>query len=232
MSSRVVLLDVEGTTTPLAFVARTLFPFARAHLAGFIGSATGEGLEALAALDAERRAAGAPAAATAGERADALLRFALDLMDQDRKSPALKWVQGLIWKNGYRDGALRGEVFADVAPALRRIKAEGRRACIYSSGSVLAQQLLFSTTPDGDLTPWLEHHFDTAVGPKGAADSYRGIARTLGIAPGEGCFASDVVAELDAARTAGWRTCLMLRPGNAPVAPGHGHPTASDLGAL
>src|SRR5207342_1001605 len=33
---RVVLLDIEGTTTPIAFVHDVLFPFARAHLAGFL----------------------------------------------------------------------------------------------------------------------------------------------------------------------------------------------------
>src|SRR5688572_31886471 len=98
-------------------------------------------------------------------------------MDRDSKSPGLKALQGMIWQEGYASGELHGVVFDDVPKALKRWRAAGIRAAIYSSGSVLAQKLIFGTTQFGDLTPLFDGFFDTAVGPKRDANSYRMIAR-------------------------------------------------------
>ena len=133
------------------------------------------------------------------------------LMDRDRKSPGLKTLQGLIWQDGYRSGELRGEVYPDVPPALERWRARGIDIYIYSSGSVLAQQLLFESTDAGDLTRFLTGYFDTAVGPKHAPDSYRAIAARIHVAPPQMLFVSDIAAELDAAAAAGWHTALCVR---------------------
>lgn len=173
---RVVLLDIEGTTTPIAFVHDVLFPYARARI----------GREWHAA------------------------------MDRDEKSGELKRLQGLIWEQGYRAGELHGEVFPDVAPAIRRWRAAGVRVAIYSSGSELAQRLLFGSTAEGDLAALMDGFFDTAVGPKKAAASYAAIAGRLACAPREILFVSDVTAELAAAAEAGCQVVLSLRPGNAP----------------
>jgi enolase-phosphatase E1 len=137
-------------------------------------------------------------------------------MDRDRKSPGLKALQGHIWEDGYREGALTGDVFPDVPTAFRRWRDAGVRVSIYSSGSVLAQRLLFSSTPYGDLTPHIDRFFDTSVGAKVSADSYRRIAEALGLPASRQLFVSDVVAELDAARGAGYRVLLSVRPGNRP----------------
>ena len=144
-------------------------------------------------------------------------------MDQDRKSPGLKLLQGQIWDEGYRSGELKGEVFADVAPALRRWRDAGVAVAIYSSGSELAQRLLFGSTASGDLTPLLARFFDTTVGAKQAAESYRRIARELGIPPDRMLFISDVTTELDAAHSAGCQVLLCVRPGNRPQ-PNHAYP--------
>ena len=198
-----VLLDIEGTTTPIAFVHDVLFPFARAHLREYLN-------------DPDRTA------------------LFESLMDRDVKSPALKEVQGKIWERGYRAGQLKGEIFPDTAPAIRRWRARGVPVAIYSSGSVLAQRLLFSSTPDGDLTPLITGFFDTAVGPKTSAESYSTIARELNLPAGRVLFISDVTAELKAAQAAGMRVRLSIRPGN-PVQPDAGAFTAirsfDDLGA-
>ncbi len=58
------------------------------------------------------------------------------LIDRDRKSTGLKSLQGKIWRQGYVDGTLKSQVFADVAPALKRWHAAGLRISIFSSGSV------------------------------------------------------------------------------------------------
>ena len=124
-------------------------------------------------------------------------------MDRDRKSTPLKTLQGKIWEEGYQRGELVGEVFADVPPALSRWHAQGAPVGIFSSGSVLAQQLLFRHSSAGDLTPFLRWHFDTTTGKKADSDSYRRIAAAMNMTPQAIVFVSDIVAELDAARDAG-----------------------------
>jgi enolase-phosphatase E1 len=203
-----VLLDVEGTTTPIAFVHDVLFPYARVHLRDFLAAnrASPAVVDALRTLSAERSTdTGAP---------DDTVAYAEYLMDHDRKSPGLKALQGLVWERGYRDGALRGEVFEDVAPALARWWNEGVKVSIYSSGSVLAQRLLFGSTMYGDLTRMISNYFDTSAGPKKSADSYRRIAAALEVSPGRLLFVSDVADELDAARAAGMQVVMCERPGN------------------
>jgi enolase-phosphatase E1 len=138
------------------------------------------------------------------------------LMDRDRKSPALKRLQGWIWEEGYQAGQLRGEVYPDVPRALRRWRAAGVSVSIYSSGSELAQRRLFESTGDGDLTPLVSRFFDTAVGNKRDPASYGRIARELGERPADILFVSDVTAELAAAREAGYQTRLSVRDGNPP----------------
>jgi enolase-phosphatase E1 len=144
------------------------------------------------------------------------------LMDHDRKSTALKSLQGKIWEQGYRAGELRGEVYPDVPPALARWRAQGRDIAIFSSGSVQAQRDLFATTTTGDLTRFIHAYFDTTTGPKAAARSYASIAAALGRAAPTVLFLSDVGAELDAARTAGMQTALCVRAAGTAV-PGGAH---------
>src|SRR5262245_11971395 len=140
-------------------------------------------------------------------------------MDCDRKSPGLKALQGLIWQEGYESGELRGQVYPDVPPAFNRWRQDGLEIYIYSSGSVLAQQLLFASTEAGDLTKFLSGYFDTAVGPKVSPDSYVTIANQVQIAPPEILFVSDVAHELDAARTYRLRTALCVRSSELPSTP-------------
>ena len=221
-----ILLDVEGTTTPIAFVVEKLVPYARTHLRRHVEQhATAPAhVRLLAQLREEHdkdRAAGQ--ALPAWDNPVAYLEW---LMDRDRKSPALKDLQGRIWEEGYRLGELQGEVFADVPGALARWRAHGLAIGIFSSGSVLAQQLLFRHSTAGDLTGHLRWHFDTTVGPKADADSYRRIAAVMTLPAQAVLFISDVVRELDAARAAGLQTRLALRPGNAAAPDGHGHDVA------
>ncbi len=107
--------------------------------------------------------------------------------------------------------------------AFRGWKEAGLAVHIFSSGSVLAQRLLFGHTDHGDLTGLLDGYHDTRTGPKQTLSSYIAIAREMGMAPEEVLFLSDVLAELDAARQAGMRTGLLRRPGHKPVEQ-HEHP--------
>lgn len=209
---RGVVLDIEGTTTPVSFVYDVLFPYAAEHLQSYVESHSGhlELDEAVRLLEQEWEtdvAGGTyPPGATKG-----VVDYARWLMEQDRKSPGLKLLQGLIWEGGYEDGSLQGDVYPDVPRALARWRDRRWPVAIYSSGSVLAQRLLFSTTVYGDLTQFIVQYFDTGVGPKREAASYERIAAAMARPPGELLFVSDVIAELDAARSAGMQAVLCVR---------------------
>jgi enolase-phosphatase E1 len=207
----IVLLDIEGTTTPIAFVHNVLFPYARARVGSFLEShgSDDDVRKIVEDLRTEQRSA----IANSDERREAtVVDYVHALMDRDRKSGPLKALQGRIWEQGYRDGELKGDVYPDVPTAFARWTADGLRIGIFSSGSVLAQQLLFANSTAGDLSRFLSCHFDTGVGAKGEAGSYRRIVETLGVAAARILFVSDVVKELDAAREAGLRTLLCVRP--------------------
>ncbi len=219
---RLVLLDIEGTTTPISFVYDVLFPYARTRLSGFLRAHAYEDelRDVLATLRAEwqddaRTGQEPPPWAFADVPAAA--RYLEWLMDRDRKSPALKRIQGEIWRGGFESGELRGEVFPDVAAAFARWSANGVRVAIYSSGSVLAQRLIFGTTAAGDLTPTIAGFYDTGVGGKRSPDSYKRIAAMTANPPENILFVSDSPEELNAALDAGCQILLAVRPGNRPV---------------
>jgi enolase-phosphatase E1 len=216
-SRRAILLDIEGTTTPIAFVKDVLFPFARRNAAAFLEAHGREPeVEADLALLAQERErepdGGAP---------DDPLSYLFWLMDRDRKSTALKALQGKIWRDGYDSGALVSEVYPDVPPALTRFRDAGIRVAIYSSGSVLAQHLLFAhtNTSAGDLRPFISAWFDTTTGGKKEAASYSRIASELRLEPRQVLFVSDAAEELDAAEQAGIDVALCVRPGTAEPTP-------------
>jgi len=223
----ILLLDIEGTTTPVDFVYRTLFPYARARVEEFLArhwredavAADLEALEQQRATDAQRMT-DVPAwrEDSPQTRTGSAAAYARWLMDHDRKVTPLKSLQGKIWQAGYASGELRGQVYPDVAPAFLRWRQQGRKIAIFSSGSVLAQKLLFAHSTSGDLTPHISNYFDTTTGPKQEEASYRRIAATLGVAPEEALFLSDVVAELDAAGCADMATRLCIRGGSPAAA--------------
>jgi enolase-phosphatase E1 len=214
-SAQALLLDIEGTTTPVAFVYDTLFPYARRRLGAFLERHAGEGgvrsdLERLREERDAERSADQPPPAWQGLSLAAAAEYAAWLMDRDRKSTALKALQGRIWEEGYRSGELQGLVYEDVPRAFERC-GQGKTVAIYSSGSVLAQRLLFANSGAGDLTPYLRGHYDTTAGGKREAGSYGRIAAELGFPAAGVLFVSDVAAELDAARAAGMQTALCVR---------------------
>jgi enolase-phosphatase E1 len=223
---RLYLLDVEGTTSPVSLVSEQLFPYARRHLGAFLREHAAEpevraDLELLAEENRAETVADVPRISDESD-VDQALAYLLWLMDRDRKSTALKSLQGKIWKTGYLAGELVGTVFPDVAGAFARW-SETARVAIYSSGSVEAQQLIFRYSSAGDLTPFISAYFDTRTGPKTSVESYGAIAAAMGVETGEILFVSDLLRELDPAREAGCGTRLSVREGNQPVPDVRGH---------
>ena len=207
---RYVLMDIEGTLISVAFVREILFPFAKHRLAPFLFERRHDPnvLQwTVVCQDVIEQETGTRP--TSEELAVMLTAW----IDQDRKLAGLKALQGMIWEEGYRQGAFMPELYGDVLPALTRWRAGGIRLGIYSSGSEQAQRLLFAHTNVGDVTPMFEHYFDTRVGEKKTASSYRTISEQIGLPPDCILFLSDVEAELDAAALTGFRTAHIVRPG-------------------
>ena len=208
---RAVVTDIEGTTTPLAFVHEVLFPYARERLAAFLREHEGDPEVAHALREAR----------ALGQMPDGDLDGTVALlhswMDEDRKAGPLKFLQGLIWRQGYEDGVLKGEVYEDAAARLRQWQERGLRLFVYSSGSEEAQKLIFGFSDKGDLTPLFEGFFDTRIGAKVESASYRAIAEAAKLPAGAMLFLSDHAGEIAAAREAGMQAVQIDRA----LAPDH-----------
>jgi enolase-phosphatase E1 len=225
---RGILLDVEGTTSSIAFVYDVLFTFARERVGDFL---------AAHGADVSVRAAALEILAEAGDpwsEGDAPTAFvprsaaaARELIRRDAKFGPLKSLQGRIWRSGFEDKSLVSHVFDDVPSALELWGGSGLDVRIYSSGSVEAQRLFFGHTAHGDLTGHLRGHYDTAIGPKRETTSYERIAADMALTPRQILFVSDIGEELDAARRAGLQTALADRPGNRPATSVFDHPVVT-----
>ena len=237
---RCILLDIEGTTCPVSFVASVLFPYARERLASYLE--TNQGDPEVRTLLAATQAAfaadpnpevqalrqGSPIQGHSagqgqlqlGQTNSPLVAYLQWLIDHDIKFPPLKELQGRIWASGYASGDLVAPLFDDVAPTLQRWHRNGYQLAVYSSGSVAAQQLLYRHSQNGNLEELFSHWFDTRIGPKQAADSYSAIAAALQLEPAAILFVSDAIAEIEAAHGIGMAVIFSDREGNPGRNPG------------
>ncbi|MET0937255.1 MAG: acireductone synthase [Luteibacter sp.] len=212
---RAVLTDIEGTTSSIDFVKDVLFPYARKHLPAYVETHT-DTPEVQHWLHEAAKEAGI-VEASRGEIIDLLIRW----IDEDRKSTALKALQGMIWREGYESGVYQSHMYPEVAGRLKAWHDQGLKLYVYSSGSVPAQKLMFGFTEVGDLTPLFTGYFDTQTGHKRETASYQRIADAIGLPPSQVLFLSDIREELDAAREAGMQTIQLVRPPQPIVDTGH-----------
>jgi enolase-phosphatase E1 len=211
-----ILTDIEGTTSSISFVKDVLFPYARKRMPAFI-TTHADDPEVQHWLHEAAEEAGL-VSATQQE----IIELLIGWIDADRKSTALKALEGLIWKAGYEEGEYRAHLYAEVAARLREWHQAGTPLYVYSSGSVQAQKHFFEYSEAGDLTPLFSGYFDTETGPKRDAASYGRIAEAIELPASEILFLSDVVEELDAARAAGMQTTLVTRaPDRCPESSAH-----------
>ncbi len=222
---RAIVTDIEGTTSSIHFVHDVLFPYARKRLPAFIETHADRS-EIQHWLHEAAREAGLVEALR-----QELIELLLHWIDIDRKSTALKALQGMIWKDGYLAGDYRAHVYPEVAARLRQWRADGQKLYVYSSGSVQAQQLFFRYSAAGDLSGLFSGYFDTQTGPKREKTSYVRIAAAIGQQPAHILFLSDTGEELDAAANAGWNTAWLIRD-PAPLPPEPRHPAYRDFDAI
>lgn len=220
---KAIVTDIEGTTSSLSFVKEVLFPYARTHLPAYVRKHRGE-TEVASLLDDARRLS-----STALDDEQLITQF-IDWIDRDQKITPLKSLQGLIWEAGYHKGDFYGHIYEDAARQLKTWKDAGYSLYVYSSGSVYAQKLLFAHTEYGDLTSLFSGYFDTHIGGKKEATSYKRIADQIRFQPNQILFLSDIQDELDAAQQAGFNTCWLIR---GQVADSQAaHPQAADFDAI
>ncbi|HSW11568.1 MAG TPA: acireductone synthase [Solimonas sp.] len=220
---KAIVTDIEGTTSSIDFVHQSLFPYARQHMRAFLRAQAGNDAVQQQLAEVERQE---NRDLSLGEAADVLERWIVE----DRKLTPLKALQGMIWRQGYEAGELKGHVYPDTPEALRRWHAAGLRLYVYSSGSEEAQRLIFGHSDAGDLTPLFSGYFDTRIGGKREVASYRAILQQLGLPGEEVLFLSDIAEELDAAQAAGMKTCQLLR--DERTRPGAGHPQVTTMTAV
>jgi enolase-phosphatase E1 len=223
---RCVLMDIEGTIISVAFVREVLFPYAKHRLAAFLREQQDE-----PALRQWAEACQDTVAQELGRRPpfEELPGILGRWIEEDRKHPGLKAIQGMIWHEGYRAGAFAPGLYDDVIPALNRWRSNGLRLALYSSGSEQAQRLLVGHTTDGDLTGLFSNFFDTSIGAKTETASYRRISQILTLSSKDILFLSDIEAELNAAAEAGFNTTQIVRAGTVG---GTNHPVCSNFGHL
>lgn len=224
-TARIVLVDIEGTTTSISFVKETLFPYVRQNLKNYIESKWEdeefkqdyEKLKEQAKKDEKDQLDGFVTITgdKPEEEKESLLKNVLWQMDNDRKTGALKQLQGHMWREAYKTGAVKAHVYEDVPKALESWKNDGRKIYVYSSGSVEAQKLLFGHSVHGDLLKYFSGFFDTEVGAKQESDSYKNILSKIDDKPSNVVFLTDVVKEAAAAKEAGLSTVIVVREGNA-----------------
>ena len=227
---RAIVLDIEGTTCPVDFVSETLFPFAQKNMkAALLHRSSDAEIDALVneainewLTDSDptsrrmlRQTTQKPPSTSEVEE------YLQHLIQSDRKSTALKQLQGIIWKQGYKSGELKSPLFSDVRPQLDNWNNSGITLAVYSSGSIQAQKLLYAHSKEGDITDRFQHWFDTRIGPKLDHQSYAIIAQKLGAQSDQVLFISDHPGECDAARKSGMNTAFCLREGNPHQEPGN-----------
>jgi 2,3-diketo-5-methylthio-1-phosphopentane phosphatase len=156
-------------------------------------------------------------------------------MDKDRKMTALKELQGHIWDSAYKTGEIKGFVYDDVFLAFNEWKSNDIPVYIYSSGSVLAQKLLFghSNQQPADLLPFLSGHYDTVFpGSKVEATSYEKIVQDINVNSSDVLFATDNILEAEAAKQAGVQAVLAIRPRNKELPEKHVFATVTSFDQL
>ena len=135
MNQQHLLLDIEGTTCPVSFVSDILFPFAKRELTRYIESNWNKSTnnkqiqeaktewkndQSLESLHLKKQVEQQQI-----NEVNGLIQYLKHLISIDRKSTALKELQGKIWEYGYRNGEIKSQLFPETAECLRQWHEQG-----------------------------------------------------------------------------------------------------------
>lgn len=215
---KAILTDIEGTTSSIDFVHKTLFAYSKAKLETYI--LQNKDTESMRRILFEILNHPQHCPFDGDFYADGTqLQSAIDKLkswiDADAKVTVLKDLQGKVWEEGYEKLAYKGHVFEEAYKILQQFNLNGLKIYVYSSGSVHAQKLIFKHSVFGDLTYLFNGYFDTRMGAKKDPKSYTKIYSIIyGPSsrvnnPDDILFFSDNSAEIEAAQQAGFKALLI-----------------------
>ncbi|CAO1403969.1 unnamed protein product [Diamesa serratosioi] len=217
---KIILLDIEGTTTSISFVKDVLFPYVRQQCNKFLSDNWDDPIASDAVHELIRLGFRDKRPIRMSTLKDQFVAAVEEnicwQMDNDRKTPELKMIQGLIWKEGYETSILKGHVYDDVARNFEEWTTLGHKLYIYSSGSVDAQKLIFKYSIAGDLQKYISGYYDTTVGSKDCEQSYLNILNDIGAKGDDVLFLSDMVSEVQAAQNVGIQVMILDRKDSPP----------------
>lgn len=215
MNIQAIVTDIEGTTSSIDFVHQVLFPYSVQKIPQYLRDRANDPAihKIIHIIQQEINQADASL--------DTIIVTLMTWIQEDHKHTALKALQGMVWEYGFKNHEFTGHIYEDARHNLERWYQQGIKLYVFSSGSVKAQQLLFGHTAYGDLTYLFRDYFDTNIGNKQETIAYQNIAQAIAINPAQILFLSDVVAELDAAKLAGYQTRLLVRGATPPYSDRH-----------
>ena len=203
---KVILVDIEGTISPISFVKDIMFPYSKDKLESYLKK-NFDREEIKSIISEIERIEGRKLTL------EEVIQILKKWIDEDKKLTPLKELQGFIWEKGFKSGELKAPLFKDAYKKLNEWKKKGYKIYIYSSGSVKAQKLFFSHSEYGNILNLFNGHFDTKVGNKKEKNSYLKIAKELGVKPEEILFLSDSLDEVKAGKEAGLNVIKVSREG-------------------
>ena len=221
-----VVFDIEGTLAPISFVKDVLFPYATNNVQNYLENTwsvtqtQGDVKELYAQYDIDVASSyDGPSIVKVGDKdvvIKSLSEYVIWNISKDRKISSLKQLQGHMWEIGYKVGKIQSIIYDDVPKAFERLINNGKKISIYSSGSRIAQKLLFQYSNHGDIREKICVYFDTKVGSKREKSSYDEIALSLGVdSPEDILFVTDIYEEGVAAALAGLKVVIAVREGNS-----------------
>ena len=205
---KAVLLDIEGTIAPITFVKDILFPYSKEKMESFVKENIDKP-EIKKIVEDVKKIEGKDLSV------DEVIQTLKRWIDEDKKITPLKEIQGYIWEEGFSSGKIRAPLYEDAYRKMLQWREKDIPMYIYSSGSVKAQKLFFSHTEKGNILDFFKGHFDTKIGNKKEPESYKKIAKEIGLKPEEILFLSDNPDEIKAAAEAGMKAVRVVREGDA-----------------
>ncbi|NCO74624.1 MAG: acireductone synthase [Cyanobacteria bacterium] len=202
---KAIVTDIEGTTSSISFVHDVLFPYAYDKMADFLiknwdNSSIKNIILEVAKLEN-----------LTNYNQQKIISILRDWIKNDLKITPLKDIQGMIWEEGYKNGDYQSHVYEDAYQKLSFWHSQNIPIYIYSSGSCSAQKLFFKHSQYGNLLNLFTGFFDTNIGGKKEANSYKNIANNIGLNTEEIIFLSDIEAEVNSAFSVGMKTVWIIR---------------------
>ena len=112
---KIILTDIEGTTTDISFVHDVLFPYSAKHLSAWVRNH----LELPITQDILQQVRGISEKSNLD--VEGCIGQLMSWQSEDRKITPLKTLQGLIWEEGYHKGELKAHVYPDAVEYLKNV---------------------------------------------------------------------------------------------------------------